>query len=42
MLEQEYIEQFNGHDVPEALLSLLQFANKNQRWIAFLVVLNFL
>jgi len=31
MLEKEYIEQFNGHDVPEALLSLLHFANEKSK-----------
>ncbi|WP_394210818.1 hypothetical protein [Psychrobacter piscatorii] len=35
MLEQEYIEQFNGHDVPEALLSLLQFANEKSKMDCF-------
>lgn len=34
-LEQEYIEQFNGHAVPEALLSLLQFANEKSKMDCF-------
>lgn len=31
MLEKEYIEQFNSHEVPEALLSLLEFTNEKSK-----------